>query len=177
MSDFYIGQIMPAGFGFPPRGWAACNGQLLPIAQNQALFSLLGTQYGGDGRVSFGLPDLRGRTPVDAGTSADSSWQPTPYVQGEMGGVENVTLLSSNLPMHSHPAQASSTAGNERNPTNALYSGSGSEQVYAPSSGAQAVLAPQTIGMTGGNQPHANMQPYLVINFNIALTGIYPSRS
>jgi len=177
MAQVYLGQIMLAGFGLVPRGFAACNGQLLPISQNQALFSLLGTQYGGDGRTTFALPNLQGRTPVGAGSSVDPTWQPTPYVQGELGGVETVTLLSQNLPPHTHTALGSTNAGAIKNPTNALYAGSGSESIYAPSSGPQVPLNGQTIGLTGGNTPHANMQPYCVLNFNIALNGIFPSRN
>ncbi|WP_426702275.1 phage tail protein [Rhodanobacter sp. Col0626] len=177
MADVYLGQIMLAGFGFPPRGFAACNGQLLPISQNQALFALLGVQYGGDGVASFALPNLQCRTPVGAGSSADPNWQPAPYVQGEPGGNENVTLLGANLPPHLHSAQVSTTAGTAKNPTGTLYAGSGSEQIYAAASGPQVPLNPQTLALTGGNQPHQNMQPFRVLNFNIALSGIFPSRS
>ncbi|HEV2681613.1 MAG TPA: tail fiber protein [Rhodanobacter sp.] len=177
MAEVYIGQIMLAGFGFPPRGFAACNGQLLPINQNQALFSLLGVQYGGNGTTNFALPNLQCRTPVGAGSSADPSWQPTPYVQGELGGSENVTLLTTNLPPHTHSAQASTTAGTAKNPTNTLYAGSGSEQIYAAASGPQVPLNPQTLGLTGGNLPHGNMQPFRALNFVIALNGFFPSRN
>jgi microcystin-dependent protein len=177
MAEVYLGQIMLAGFGFPPKGFAACNGQLLPVNQNQALFSLLGTQYGGDGIRTFALPNLQGRTPVGAGSSVDPAWQPTPYTQGEPGGYEAVTLLSGNLPQHTHSAQGSTTAGTAKNPTNTLYAGSGSEQIYGAANGAQVPLNPQTLGLTGGNQPHDNMQPFRVLNFNIALSGIFPARS
>jgi microcystin-dependent protein len=168
---------MLAGFGYVPRGFAACNGQLLPINQFQALFSLLGTQYGGDGRVNFGLPNLQGRVPVGSGQSVDPSWQPPTYTIGELGGVESVTLLTQNLPPHTHTAMGSTSGGAIKNPTNALYANSGSESIYAPASGPQVVLNGQTIGLTGGNSPHANMQPYCVLNFNIALYGIFPSRN
>ena len=177
MAQVFLGQIMLAGFGFVPRGFAACNGQLLPINQFQALFSLLGTQYGGDGRTTFALPNLQGRAAVGAGGSVDPSWQPPTYVQGELGGAETVSLLSQNLPPHTHTALGSTNAGALKNPTNALYADSGSESIYAPSSGPQVVLNSQTIGSSGGNQPHPNMQPYGVLNFNIALYGIFPSRN
>ncbi|MDE2308220.1 MAG: phage tail protein [Xanthomonadaceae bacterium] len=177
MADVYIGQIMLAGFGFPPKGFAACNGQLLPINQYQALFSLLGTQYGGNGTTNFALPDLRGRVPVGAGPSADPAWQPAALVQGTAGGAESVPLQGANLPPHTHTAQASSAAGTARNPANALYAGSGSESIYAPASGPQAALNAQTVGTTGSGAPHENMQPFRVVNFNIALTGYFPSRS
>lgn len=176
MAEVYIGQIMLAGFGFPPRGFAACNGQLLPINQYQALFSLLGTQYGGNGQTNFALPNLQGRTPVGAGSSVAPGWQPSPYVQGEVGGNENVTLLESNLPQHTHSAAATTTAGAQINPTNTLYGSSGAESIYAPS-GPQVPLNAQTLGLAGSNTPHANMQPFRVLNFNIALTGVFPSRN
>ncbi len=177
MAEFYLGQIMVTGFGFAPRGFAACNGQLMPISQNSALFSLLGTMYGGDGRTTFALPNLQSATPIHAGQSVDPSWQPSPYVQGAPSGVESVTLLQNQIPAHSHQANANTTAGTVRNPTNALYGGSGSEAIYAQAAGPQATLAPQTLSNTGGGGPHENMQPFRVLNFNIALTGIFPSRS
>lgn len=177
MATVYLGQIMLTGFGFAPRGYAACNGQLLPINQNAALFSLLGTQYGGNGTTNFALPNLQSSAPVGAGNSVDPNWQPPTYVQGENGGVENVTLQSQNLPTHSHMAQGTTTAGTVKNPHNTLYGGSGSEAIYAADSGAKVAMSPQTLATAGGNTPHTNMQPFLVVNFNIALTGIFPSRS
>ncbi|MDE2155998.1 MAG: phage tail protein [Xanthomonadaceae bacterium] len=177
MAEVYIGQIMLAGFGFPPKGFAACNGQLLPINQNQALFSLLGTQYGGNGTTNFALPDLRGRVPLGAGPSADPAWQPAAIVQGSAGGTESVALQGPNLPVHTHTAQASGAAGGVRNPTDTLYGSSAPESIYAPAGGPQAALNAQTVGMTGGSAPHENMQPFRVVNFNIALTGYFPSRN
>ncbi|HEX4853077.1 phage tail protein [Arenimonas sp.] len=176
MSEKFIGQIMMAGFGFAPRFMAQCNGQLLPIAQNQALFSLLGTQYGGNGTTNFALPDLRGRTPIGYASSVDPSWQPPSVQIGQAAGVENVTLLSTNLPAHTHSAMASTSAGATRNPRNAVY-GTTTVPLHAPSSGAVVPLNPQTLAPAGGNQPHPNMQPYGVINFCIALSGIFPSRN
>lgn len=175
MSDYFIGQVMLAGFGFAPRGFAQCNGQLLPISQNQALFSLIGTQYGGDGITNFALPDLRSRTPVGYGPSADPSWQPANYVIGEPGGVEAVTLLQGNLPTHTHIVNATTAAGVARNPNNAIY-GAPSESIYGPA-GNVVPLAPTDVSATGSTQPHPNMQPFLTINFNIALAGIFPTRS
>ncbi|GAB2573518.1 phage tail protein [Dyella jejuensis] len=168
MATFYLGQVMLTGFPFAQKGFAQCNGQLLPINQNQALFSLLGTQFGGDGIRTFALPDLRGRTPV--GSTATGS------TVGQVAGVENVTLLSANMPAHNHVAMGSTTAGDKSNPTGNLYGGSGSEPIYA-ASGSSVVLDPVTLANAGGNAPHPNMQPSLVINFNIALTGIFPSRN
>ncbi|GLQ86468.1 phage tail protein [Dyella flagellata] len=176
MSDYYLGQIMLTGFGFPPRGFAQCNGQLLPINQNTALFALLGTQYGGNGTVTFALPDLRGRTPVGAGTSADGSWQPAPYVIGEPLGVESVTLLTANLPAHNHSVATSTQNGTTRNPTNSVYGAFANEAIYASAASGLSPLNPAQVQPAGGNQPHNNMQPYLAINFNIALIGIFPAR-
>ncbi|MDN2708994.1 tail fiber protein [Janthinobacterium sp. SUN118] len=177
MSDVFVGQIMMAGFAFAPRGFAACNGQLLPVQQNAALFALLGTQFGGNGQSTFGLPDLRGRTPFGSGASVDGSWQPTPLTQGTPGGSEAVTLLASQMPAHNHAASALTTAGTLKNPAGALYAGSGAESIYVAATGPQVALAQQTLATAGGNGPHINMQPFRVINFNIALSGVYPSRN
>lgn len=175
MSNYFLGQIMLAGFDFAPKGFAACTGQLLPIAQNQALFSLLGIQYGGNGTVTFGLPDLRGRVPVGSGASVDSAWQPPPYTIGTIAGVETVTLLTTQMPVHSHAFAATTTAGTVKAPTNALYGGSGAESFYAANAH-PVPLAPSMLGLTGGNGAHANVQPLSVLGFNIAMSGIYPSR-
>lgn len=175
MSEVYIGQILLAGFNFAPKNFALCNGGLLAIAQNQALFSLLGTTYGGDGRTTFALPDLRGRTPVAFGNSVDPSWNPTPYALGEIGGAENVTLLQQNLPQHSHLTYGSTSAGTQRNPRNCLY-GNTSSPIYAPSTGAQVPLYAQSLAPAGSTQPHDNLQPYRAVTFCIALNGIFPSR-
>ncbi|MGM9426710.1 phage tail protein [Hydrogenophaga sp. MI9] len=181
MSDFFIGQVMLAGFNFAPKFWAQCNGQLLPINQNQALFSLLGTQYGGNGTTNFALPDLRSRTPVGYASSVDPSWQPPSVQIGQAAGVENVTLLSSNLPAHGHAVNASTAAADNRNPTGRVYATSTSTgtapNLYAASSGAAVPQNAQTVGASGGNQPHSNLQPYTTINFCIALSGIFPSRN
>ena len=181
MSDFFIGQIMMAGFNFAPKFWALANGQLLPIAQNQALFSLLGTQYGGNGTTNFALPDLRSRTPIGYASSVDPSWQPPAVQIGQSAGVENVTLLSTNLPSHTHSVNASTTAGDNRNPSTRVFAtstnSSSALNMYGPSNGALVPLNPQTVSPAGGNQPHPNLQPYSVINFCIALSGIYPSRN
>ncbi|MEO6920604.1 MAG: tail fiber protein [Collimonas sp.] len=176
MAEVYLGQVMLTGFGFAQRGFALCNGQLLPINQNTALFSLLGTQYGGNGQTNFALPNLQGSVPLHAGGSADPNWQPTPYTQGQFTGVESVTVQQQQLPQHTHLPNASSTAGTVKNPTNALFGGSGAEAIYAQA-GPQVTLAPQTLGLSGSSGAHQNMQPYRVLNFNIALTGIFPSRS
>lgn len=177
MSEFFVGQIMLAGFKFAPRDFALCDGQQLPINQNQALFSLIGTQFGGNGTTTFALPDMRGRTPVGAGSSADPAWQPSPYAMGERGGFESVPLTDATMPMHGHTMQGTSAAGTDKNPTGKLYGNTGSENLYGPSSGAQVTLAAPSLGTTGTGAPHENMQPYRVVNFAIALQGIFPSRS
>ncbi|MBN8801380.1 MAG: microcystin-dependent protein [Lysobacteraceae bacterium SCN 69-123] len=180
MSEFFIGQIMMAGFSFAPKFWALSNGQLLPINQNQALFSLLGTQYGGNGVNNFALPDLRGRTPIGYASSVDPGWQPPSVQIGEASGVENVTLLSTNLPAHTHAMNASSANGDNRNASGRLFATSTSSasppNLYASSTGQAVPQNPQTVAPAGGSQPHSNIQPYTTINFCIALSGIFPSR-
>jgi microcystin-dependent protein len=178
MTEVYLGQIMMAGFNFATRGFALCNGQLLPVQQNAALFSLLGTQYGGNGQNTFGLPDLRSRTPAGSGQSVDPSWQPVPYTQGTPFGVENVSLTSSTMPMHTHVAGVTTANGVQRGPAGQLYSNipTGGEPLYA-NPGAQVALNQATVGFAGSGQPHANIQPFTTISFAIALSGVFPARS
>jgi microcystin-dependent protein len=169
MSTFYLGQIMLTGFNFAPKGLARCDGQLLPIAQQQALFSLLGVMYGGNGTTNFQLPDLRGRTPIGMGAG---------YDQGSVGGSETVTLLATQIPTHNHTASYSNAAGGGRNPSVGLYGvNTAGKNIYANASGTQVQLNASTIAGGGSSSPHSNMQPYLTVNFCIALTGIYPSRN
>jgi microcystin-dependent protein len=182
MSEFFVGQVMMAGFGFAPKFWAQCNGQLLPISQNQALFSLLGTQFGGNGTTNFALPDLRSRTPIGYASSVDPSWQPPAVQIGQSAGVENVTLLSTNLPTHTHSVNASTANGDNRIAGGRVFAtstnaGGSPPNLYAASSGALVPMNPATVSPSGGNQPHPNIQPYSTINFCIALQGIYPSRN
>jgi microcystin-dependent protein len=167
MTEPFLGEIRIMSFGFPPRGWALCNGQPLPINQNQSLFSLLGTTYGGDGRVNFGLPNLQGNVPIHMGSG---------HTQGERGGEQSHTLSISELPTHAHVANASSLAGNNVVPTGNLL-GSPLNQTYRPSDGSLTSLNAASIATVGGSQPHLNMQPYLVLNFCIALQGIFPSQT
>jgi microcystin-dependent protein len=162
----FIGQILLIGWDWAPRGWALCNGQLMSIPQYSALFSLLGTTYGGNGTTTFGLPDLRGRVPVHQGAGPGLN----PRVMGESSGEESVTLLSANLPAHNHPIMVSSQ-GPGRAGGNFL--GAGGITNGGPN---DLILSPTTIGLTGNNVPHDNMQPYLVMNYIIALEGIYPPR-
>jgi microcystin-dependent protein len=152
-------------FGFAPKGWALCNGQLMPINQNQALFSLLGTTYGGDGRVNFGLPDLQGRTPLHMGSG---------FTLGERGGEQAHTLSISELPTHTHTASASAVAGDDPIPTS-NYLGE-ADNLYTAAANLTSVQ-PGTLATTGGSQAHLNMQPFLVLTFCIALQGIFPSQN
>jgi microcystin-dependent protein len=161
-----LGEIKICAFNFPPKGWALCNGQLLPINQNQALFSLLGTTYGGDGRVNFALPNLQGKTPIHFDSIS--------FPLGNTGGETSHTLIQSEMPTHNHSAQASSNVADQGSPGSNFWANPGSN-VY--SSVADSVMAPQAISNAGGSQPHDNMSPYLVLNFCIALQGIFPSRS
>lgn len=161
---------MLASFGYAPRNWAQCNGMTLPINQNQALFSLLGTTYGGNGTTTFQLPDLRSRTPYGQG-------QGEGYNLGQVGGTENVTLLGTQIPQHIHTAGYSTSNGGGRNPSNTLYGNTGASSIYASSSGPQVPLNQTTLSAAGQTQPHTNLQPYSVLNFCIALNGIFPSRN
>ena len=176
MSDPFIAEIIMFGGNFAPRGWAFCDGQLLPISQNQALFSLLGTTYGGDGRTSFGLPDLRSRFPMHPGTGPGLSTRRL----GEKGGVENVTLTTGQMPNHTHTGKlrASGDAANTNTPAgNALALAEAySDQALAPS---PLETRPGTviIDATGSSQQHTNMPPFLCVNFIIALVGVFPSRN
>ena len=165
MSDPYIGEIKVVSFNFPPRGWALCNGQLLPINQNQALFSILGTMYGGDGRTNFALPNLQGRMPLHQGAG---------YNVGQAGGEAAHTLTTSEMPTHLHPAAAQSAATNPGvSPAGAIWA-QAPAPAYAPAPNIE--MNPAAVQNGGGSQPHENQAPYLVLNFVIALVGIFPSR-
>lgn len=164
MSTPFLGEIKIISWNFAPKGWAFCNGQLLPINQNQALFSILGTTYGGDGRVNFGLPNLQGRTPVDMGDG---------ITLGERGGETSHTLTISELPSHPHGANGVDQAPNQPGPAGLLWA----DQPSAYSTAANTTMDPSTCLPTGGSQPHENMSPYLALNFVIALQGIFPSQN
>ena len=166
--DQFLGEIRLVAFDFEPQGWAFCDGRLLPINQNQALFSLLGTYYGGDGKTTFALPDLRGRVPVGMGQGATGS----SYEVGSTGGQEAVKLTTSQLPAHSHAARAHNGASTTKSPAGAVPAAGGA---YAPTQNAK--MAATLVGQSGGGQVHENRQPYLVLNYIIALQGIYPSRT
>jgi microcystin-dependent protein len=168
----FVGQIQYFPYNFAPRNWSYCNGQLLPISQNTALFSLLGTTFGGDGRTSFGLPDMRGRTPVHPGSGAGL---PT-YQWGQRGGTETVTLTLQQLPSHNHTLRATNALGNSTNPSGNTLARDGRDETYENVS-PNVDMHANAIASSGGGQPHENMPPYLALNCNIALTGIYPSRN
>jgi microcystin-dependent protein len=165
VSEPFLSEIKIMSFGFAPKGWALCNGQLLPINQNQALFSLLGTTYGGDGRVNFGLPDLQGRTAMHMGSG---------HTLGERGGEQAHTLSISEIPTHTHTANGTSTAGSSPIPTG-NYLGK-ADNMYGPATSLTS-LQPGTVAAVGGSQAHLNMQPFLTLNFCIALQGIFPSQT
>lgn len=173
--DAYLGEIKMFAGTFAPQGYAFCNGQLLPIAQNTALFSLLGTTYGGDGVTTFGLPDLRGRAPIHNGNSQGPGLSPRPL--GQKGGAESNTLSVAQMPAHNHTLNAVSSVGNQTTPTNNTMADSGLFDKEYSDTNADTTMNANTVGNTGGNQPVNNMQPYTVINYIICLSGIYPSQS
>ena len=168
MAEPFLSEIRLMSFEFAPKGWALCNGQLLPINQNQALFSLLGTTFGGDGRVNFALPDFRGRTPIHVGSS---------HTLGERGGEQAHTLSTAELPTHVHTANATSVSADAGTPGGNLL-GAVDVTTFGNAYGAaanQSAMAPVMVANSGGGQPHLNMQPFLSISFCIALQGIFPS--
>lgn len=165
MSDPFLSEIKLMSFNFPPKGWALCNGQLLPINQNQALFSLLGTTYGGNGQTTFGLPDLRGRIAIHTGNG---------HTLGERAGSASVTLTVAQMPTHYHPVTASNDATTTLVP-NGNYLGPFNNGYQAPTN--LVALRPETVSNSGGSQPHENRQPYTVLSYCIALVGIFPSQN
>jgi hypothetical protein len=174
MATPFIGQITIFAGNFAPRNWAFCNGQLLAIAQNTALFSILGTTYGGNGTTTFALPDLRGRVPIHFGQGSGLS----NYVLGQFGGAENTTLLATQIPAHTHGVNAVASGGNQASPAGGLpaIESTGTSLDYS-SAATNATMNAGMIGTAGGNQPHTNIQPYLTLNYIIALAGIFPSRN
>lgn len=166
MSEPFLSEIKLMSFNFPPKGWALCNGQFLPINQNQALFSLLGTTYGGDGRTNFALPNLRGRAPMHMGNG---------HTLGEAAGQTAHTITQAEMPTHTHVLQASSNTGSSQDAANNAF-GTIPGRAYTDAVNV-TTLVPSTITSVGGSQAHENMQPYLVLNFCIALQGIFPSQN
>jgi len=175
MTDPFLAEIRLFAGNYAPYGWALCAGQLMPISQNTALFSLLGTTYGGDGRVTFALPDLRGAAPMQQGQGAGLSQR---YL-GEVGGEPTVTLLTSEMPTHTHPVNAYNSHGESTSPENTIWAEAGvsktSINMYSSNTPNQ-LMNPTAVGVTGGSQPHNNMPPYLCLSFIIALQGVFPQR-
>ncbi len=173
MADPFVAEIRIFPFNFPPKGWAFCNGQLLPLSQNTALFSLLGTTYGGNGKSNFALPNLQGSAPMHPGQGPGLSL----HDLGETGGSETVTLLQSEIPVHAHTLNANGAPADLQlaDPTRAMARSNGGN-AYLSGGAVGAQLAPQAVSVAGGDLPHNNMQPYLTLNFNIALQGVFPPR-
>jgi microcystin-dependent protein len=165
MAQPYVGEIRMFAGNFAPAGWMFCEGQLLPISENETLFQLIGTTYGGDGEATFALPDLRGRIPIHQGNG---------FILAETGGAEEITLTVSQIPAHSHPMLAANALANDPNPQSNLAGESSVASLYQ-SAAPTATMAPGAIGSVGGSQPHTNFQPYLCVDFIISLFGIFPS--
>lgn len=174
MSQSYIGEIRMVGFNFAPNGWALCNGQTMAISQNETLYTLIGTTYGGDGVNTFALPNMQSRIPVHQGQGAGLS----PYVLGQSGGTESVILTPPQLPAHSHSLQASGAGATSTDPTGRLLAASSVPIYVDPAANPSHVVASTSVtGGTGSSQPHDNIQPTLCLNFVISLFGIFPSQS
>jgi microcystin-dependent protein len=170
MAQPYVGEIRMFAGNFPPNGWMFCDGNTLPISENETLFQLIGTTYGGDGESTFNLPDLRGRVPIHQGTGSSG----TNYQMGEMSGVETVTLTTQQMPQHNHALTATQTAGTQPNPGGNILANSQGPQPYLQEN-PDGQLNGQAIQPAGGSQPHENMQPYLGLNYIISPFGIFPS--
>ena len=175
MSDQFLGEIRAVGFNFAPAGWALCTGQILSIAQNSALFSLLGTQFGGNGTSTFALPNLQNAAPMAQGAGPGL----TPRVMGETGGEVSVTLLTSQIPAHNHAARAGtpSSTGTPGPTTSFGAGGRGKAVIYSPGTATLVTMNPAAVNLAGNSLPHNNMPPYTAVNFVIALQGYYPTRS
>jgi microcystin-dependent protein len=170
MAQPFIGEIRMFGGNFAPQGWQFCNGQLVAITDNEALFNLIGTTYGGDGQQTFALPNLQGRVPVHQGTGGGGA-----YVLGQNGGLENVTLNANEIPQHTHTASANASEGTQTSPLGNVWAGSTNNPYAAPAT-INTQMAANALGFAGGGQPHDNMIPYLAVSFIISLFGIFPSQ-
>jgi microcystin-dependent protein len=174
MADPFVAEIRIFPFGFPPKGWAFCDGQLIPISQNTALFSLLGTTYGGDGKSTFALPDLQGNVPMHPGQGQGLSLRDL----GETGGAENITLLVSEIPLHPHTMQAFAAPADLKEPqAGAVLTRNNNGAIFNTTISNFVQMAPQALTPAGGSLPHNNMQPYLTLSFCIALQGVFPPRT
>jgi microcystin-dependent protein len=173
MSQPFIGEIRMFGGNFAPAGWAFCNGQVIPISENDTLFNLIGTTYGGDGQETFALPNLQSRVPVHMGQGPGLS----NYTIGQMGGVETVTLTTNQIPSHTHAPTANNGTGTSTNPANNVWAGQPAYLQYNPGGSEDSALKSNAIQQAGGNQPHDNMIPYLCVNYIISLFGIYPTQN
>lgn len=172
MAQPFLGQIIMFGGNFVPRGYAGCNGQLIAISQNDALFALIGTTYGGDGQTTFGIPDLRGRIPLNQGNSTTGSQ----YSLGQMAGTETVTVISTQMPIHNHTFPGNSNSGTVPSPNGGVVA-STQLNPYVQAAPADTPMGNQMIGQAGGNQPHENMMPFLCVTFIIAVEGVFPTRN
>jgi len=170
--DPFVAEIRIFGFNFPPKGWAFCDGQLLPISQNTALFSLVGTYYGGDGKSTFALPDFQGSAPMHQGNNNQSD-----HFLGEVGGTSSVQLLQSEMPVHTHTINVSNGPANLQAPASDRILGRANNNVYLDTPGTLGLMALDSLATAGAGFPHNNMQPYLTLNFCIALQGVFPPRS
>jgi microcystin-dependent protein len=173
MSDPYIGQIILFAGSFPPRGYAKCDGQLIAIAENETLYTLIGTTYGGDGVTTFGLPDLQGRVPIHQGQSPSSG---NFYVEGQRAGVEQVTLTGQQFPQHNHTVSANSAAGNQATPSAGVLAAGGSVSRYETVT-PQTAFSNQAVATAGASGPHDNRQPYVCLYYCISLFGVFPTQS
>ena len=175
MSEPFLAEIIMVGFNFPPRGWAMCDGQILPINQNQSLYSLLGTTYGRDGRTSFALPDMRGRVPVHSGSGAGPGLTNRPL--GSEVGEENVTLTEAQLPAHTHKLQGTNSKGDSTDPNGKVLAKDRRTNIYRSATAADKAMGDSSLSSVGGGQSHANVQPFTCVTFIIALQGLFPSRN
>lgn len=172
MGQAYVGEIRMFGGNFPPAGWAFCDGQLLPISENETLFNLIGTTYGGDGEETFALPNLQGRVPIHQGTSAGNT-----YVLGEMAGVETVTLTTQQIPQHTHQALCRAVDSNSGTPQNSIWAKNQTNQTIYSTVAPATNMNAAALSQSGGSQPHENMMPFLVISFIISLFGVFPTQN
>ena len=173
MAQPYVGEIRMFAGNFPPVGWMFCDGQQMPIAENEVLFQLIGTTYGGDGQETFNLPNLQSRIPLHMGTSTASG---TTYQIGEAAGVESVTLTTNQIPIHTHPLNATNDSGSQANAGNQVLAAQSPVSIYRPNATPPNVpMNASSVSATGGSQPHDNMQPYICINYIISLFGLFPS--